>query len=226
MAASKAVIYYSHNQGDKMLFQYCFRQLLVSSGEIPIIAVTHSSISGAFKNIVTGDLPYNLSSILYQMKLGLEATDADVVFLAEHDVLYPPGYFDVEPRLETVVCYQTYIYSINKQYCWRHPPQKILSQVVCWRKWLLQCVNRNLHALKQPGHCVAAEFKPPHFDVIGFANSLPSVDIRHGHNFTKMACDGEYCYDIPYWGDHKSIAKQLGLHDVAQGAMFKEGEFS
>ncbi len=211
MASSKAIVYYSHNEGDPALLKLCRKQLLESAGDIPVIAVTHTAITDFERLYVTGKLPHCLLSIFLQIRIGVEATDAETIFLAEHDVLYPPGYFDVEPRTPYFMCYQTNFYSIDKEGYYPYKATTLLSQLVCKREYLLNALKEKIQAICAPKHFVGAEFRPPQSNIIGYANPLPSLDIRHSHNFSGMKKTAEYCQCIDHWGDYEAMAVKLGL---------------
>ena len=69
------------------------------------------------ENILTDFKPSNWSSILHQMELGidriLQSGDA-VVYLAEHDVLYPPSYFSKVPDSREILLKNRQLYFMNQ----------------------------------------------------------------------------------------------------------------
>lgn len=219
MPEKRAIIYYSHDQAPQLVLDACREQLLKVAGNIPIISVTHKEAKSFGRNLKIGHYPHNHITLYFQIMLGMEASGADIVYLVEHDVLYPEEYFDWTPPDDDKFHYQ-----INNYYI---TPKGFLllgevstSQLVCRRSWLMPNLWERTIAASEGRYIAATEpGKMEPCDPSGrwrldtFRGKYPAVDIRHGHNFTGMRGDenSKYLFNIPYWGDYYVLADKLGL---------------
>lgn len=85
--ASKGIVYYTDNRLDPLIAQACQRQLDAAAGGRQIVSVSLQPLAWA-ENIVL-PLERGYLTMFRQILAGIEASRADVIFLAEHDVLYP-----------------------------------------------------------------------------------------------------------------------------------------
>jgi len=92
----KAIIYYTDNRLDADIMSTCQKQLRKAAGDVPIVAVSLKELDFGDERIVV-DAERGYVTMFRQILAGLEATDADVVFFAEHDVLYHPSHFEFMP---------------------------------------------------------------------------------------------------------------------------------
>ena len=129
-----------------------------------------------------------------QILAGLEASDAEIVFLAEHDVLYHPSHFDFVPPRD-----DTYYYDLN---VWKvdaatgralHYITKQTSGLCASRKLLLDHYRARVARVEREGFTRSMGFEPgTHRTPRGiddnpsgeWYSAVPNIDVRHGHNLT------------------------------------------
>lgn len=98
----KTILYYTSNTlngektvwGNKIIEDWT-KELLLKVG-LPIVSVSLKPIDFG-KNIVL-DLEPSIVTMTKQILTGLEAIETDVVFFCEHDILYHPSHFNINPQ--------------------------------------------------------------------------------------------------------------------------------
>jgi hypothetical protein len=110
--ASKAVIAYTDNSLPDPFGARCRELLLRAIGDIELICVSQKPLAFG-RNLVIGDIGRSHLSLYRQMLMGLEATDAEVVYLAEHDCIYTPEHFAWEPPWQDVFYYNMTCWFVN-----------------------------------------------------------------------------------------------------------------
>ena len=99
---TKGVLYYTDNQLDERIAEKCRKQLRkVFSG--PIVSVSLKPIDFG-ENIVL-PLERGLLTMTKQIVAGLERLTTDIVFMAEHDVMYSASHFDFTPTNRNMYYY-------------------------------------------------------------------------------------------------------------------------
>jgi hypothetical protein len=137
----------------------------------------------------------------YQILLGLIVSQADTVFLTEHDVLYHPSHFDFDPPDRNI-----YYYNVNV-WRWEYPGDKAityntihsLSGLCADRKLLLKHMLRRIqliedqgldqHQSREPQWARQMGYEPgtkkrrrggPTDETYGdYESEYPDIDIRH-----------------------------------------------
>lgn len=208
---NKYILYYSHNNlpEDMEIF---FQEELIKAGDgIPIISVckkqrTEYCKTFASINILT---PQNQpSGIKDQMALGIEAIlnlDRDaMVYLAEHDVLYPTSYFNNSPDSTTTFLKNFNLYFANKEGYMGPHNNYIHSQTIGHATLFDYCLKEEVHSHKK--------FKSLNgYTLKQFNNSDPSIDVRHGFNVSGYRESNRYVDELPYWGKHCDLIKTIPL---------------
>ena len=162
------------------MWKLCQKHLLEAIGDMELVSSSREPIDFG-ENVVT-DLPRGYECYFKQILKGLETLTTDLVFIAEHDVIYPKEHFDFEPPDDKIY------YDVN---WWKvHPDGLALS----WKADQVSgiCAPRE-SLLKWYGSRVAT-FDPNNFDrkfeplsgegSAQWQASRPHIDIRHGHNLT------------------------------------------
>ena len=98
---TKGIVYYTNNVLDKKIFLACQAQLkrCMEIWKFPIISVSQKPMNFG-QNFVMTNLERSVLSMYKQILKGLQECKTDVVFFAEHDVLYHPSHFDFTPERE------------------------------------------------------------------------------------------------------------------------------
>lgn len=206
---TKGIVYYTDNRIDDSVALAVRRQL--SSIVLPVVSVSLKPIDFG-KNIV---LPLERSDLTMfrQILTGLINSDADIIFLCEHDNLYHPSHFEFTPEDDRVY-YNTNVWNIysgtsrwrrNREIlewspdgkkCLYHNSKRV-SQLCARRDVLIKhytekvnLVMRNGFSFKtisyEPG-CRTGEMSK--IDTVDRISEYPNLDIKHGNNRTKIRWD-------------------------------------
>ena len=162
--------------------------------------------------------PRCLLTLYEQMLEGVKvASNARYVFIAEQDCLYHPSRFDFVPPKDDVFYYEaTMLVCTNRGFI-LHRGEK-LSTLVCNRKLLIENLLERIRAIKKGWKVKYAEpgkadpqnkWQIAHYETIH-----PSLDIRHGNNYTGDRAADSYLSSVDYWGDCKEVRKKTGLVKV------------
>lgn len=102
---TKGIIYYSDCRGDERVLEAVRKQLMIAAAGIPVVSnMLCYRDFGQYHKIVTVR-PRGYETMFRQILGALEASDADVIFHAEHDVAYHPSHFDFTPAREDTFYY-------------------------------------------------------------------------------------------------------------------------
>jgi len=196
--ASKGVLYYTHGVGDPLILSTVRTQLIKGIKEKHIIAVSHDPIGFGARNIVYPRNPQDgWLDLFMRILIGLEASEANVIFFAEHDVLYHPSHFDFIPPKRDVFYYNTNVWKLRVEdgHALYVNDCKQLSGLCAWRELLLQHYRERVHRVRNHGFTRANGFEPGTRNIAhgGFDNysceeyrsAAPNIDIRHGYNATQ-----------------------------------------
>ena len=186
----KAIIYYTDNNIDEQLRKDVAKQLVKAAKDIPIISVSWKPIDLGLNVVV----PYRVradETIFKQIVVGAENTDADIIFLAEHDVLYHPSHFEfTAPRDNTLYFNENKWRWANHKAVFRRLQGKAYgrSQMTGYRKLIINNYTGNPCVLRKK-----------------FISVCPNVDIRHKDNFTNPKLfkkDSITADGVPFWRIH------------------------
>lgn len=146
-----------------------------------LVSSSRKPMGNMGKNVVTR-LPRGYECYFKQILAGLEAMESDLVFIAEHDVLYPPEHFDFTPP-DDKIYYDVNWWKVHddgvavsweaEQVSGICAPRKVLLE---WYKERVKTFNkddfdRKFEPLSGEG---SQQWKAP----------VPHIDIRHGKNLT------------------------------------------
>jgi len=214
-SVSKSVIYYTNNICDENIFNTVLLRLKKITGGMEQISVSHKKVDFG-KNIVV-HLPSTKESILRQIYAGVNECTSDVVYLAEHDVLYHPSHFEFVPKNPWQFFYNTNIWQLDSKIgVALFKKSKRTSQLVVYRKALKEYFVQLFKRIDTEGYKQRWGIAPKTHRIDGISNSglktfssaLPNVDIRHENNISEGSLiefllfrQSEEC--IPYWGKTK-----------------------
>lgn len=166
---TKGIIYYTDNE---VVFPQVLASIILSG--LPVVSCSLKPINFG-KNIVL-DLKRGKETYLKQIITALENSDADYVFMCEHDVIYNPSHFDFEPK-EDKFYFNTNVWKWKygtDLIVWTDDLQQV-SGLSGYRKTLLE-YYRNKQA---DGHYEPKE------NTENYMSAHPNIDIRHDKNLTK-----------------------------------------
>jgi glycosyltransferase involved in cell wall biosynthesis len=201
----KGIIYYTDNILDEKIMSACQKQLLKS--QLPIVSISLKPINFC-KNVVV-PLERGYLTMFKQILIGLEVIDADIVFFAEHDILYDPSHFDFTPANNDLYYYNENVYHVSIDGKCVFYYAKRLSQICAFRKTLLthyihrvENTEMKLNELGQThefnnfirgqGFEPGTHNREERVDDLKSSewfSDIPSIDIKHGYNLTKPRWD-------------------------------------
>lgn len=141
--------------------------------------------------------------------MGLQASQAEIVFLCEHDVLYHPSHFDYEPEGK-FFCYNTNVW------WWDYPKRRFVtydfiksqSGLCAYRKLLIDHYSKRLKIIFDKGWDKQMSREPRWARQMGYEpgtkserqemiskedfrawrSAVPNIDIRHKRTLTPPKC--------------------------------------
>lgn len=200
MSLSKNIIYYTDNRLPEHIMSAV--QKTIEMAGLPIVCVSLKPLDFGDIRIVS-ELQPSVITMFRQILSGLSASDGDIVFFAEHDVLYNISHWDFVPLRD-----DTYYYNTNV-WRWDYPRNRFitydslrsLSGICAYRKLLLN------HYKKRIAHIEAMGFedgRDPNWarkmgyepgkavrrggfmdeQVEEWKSPFPNIDIRHKRTIT------------------------------------------
>lgn len=200
-----SVVYYSNGCVSGALKQFCLKALADSVGTSggELVCVTWHPISldmQAFRNILWPHHEPSHANLYRQILAGVGAARSSQIMLAEHDVLYPAGYHEAMLAELTFggICYNKNIWCLSARGFFRAAGCDFLSNCGGQREALSQRILAKIEEIERQGY---VDWTEPEADS-RFQSPSPTVDIRHGQNFTGMRKppDDIYLSEIDYWG--------------------------
>jgi len=178
----KGIVYYTDNKCDERIAE-AVRNRLIEIG-YPIVSVSHKPLPDFGLNILL-DMEPSIVVMFMQILIGLEASKSDVIFLAEHDVLYHPTHFSFVPPEKTVFYYNVNTWVINAKTgkgIFHNQPQ---ASGLCAYKSLLidhyrECVKSTGYIGFEPGITRGIT----NYKAETWMSECPNIDIRHANNLT------------------------------------------
>lgn len=217
---TKGMLYYTDNQLDERIMKIVQKNLEVQSNGHKIVSVSLKPL-GFGENIVL-PLDRGYLTMAKQQLAGLEALDTDIVFMVEHDILYPSCHFDFTPPKKDV-----FYYNLN---WWKvrvddgqalHFRAKQVSGCCAYRDILIEYFRNRVRLMEsgeiggrrhfEPGnkfHDAYAKQTTHGFDT--WNSEIPYVDIRHKTTVSRNVFDPSgyrskvqdwvLADEIPGWG--------------------------
>lgn len=213
----KGIIYYTDNILKEPFAKVIRERLKLSAGDIPIVFISQKPIDE--ENNIVMKLNRCHESRCRQILEGLKRIDTNIVFFAEHDVIYHPSHFEFTPERN-----DRFYYNTNRWWLRESDGATVfagnsisLSQLVANKELLLQWYSRRIsyYMMKiktncgnEPGKPKSSLFLENGMDT--FISEWPNVDIRHKYNYTKSNKFKKNLKDgIPGWGKTKGRYKEF-----------------
>ena len=188
----------------KALEKECLEQLQKAAGEHRIITVQKPPKE-----------PRSSATYYRQLLTGLSQVEDVFIWIAEQDVLYDESHFAFEPTDEqSFFCDANYYRLTGVGYCEGYAGP--FSMFVAPRKLLIKALQERLQAIEKgwkPRHHEPGKGDPKtSFNLKFFSAQKPSIDIRHGFNFTgDRTCDNPL-KSVEPWGDWRMRRRMLGIN--------------
>jgi len=202
-----SAIYYSNGDPKSELLSICAKQLskAVTEQDGEIITVTwHGAPEPLPSTLIWQEHTRSHQNMYNQILAGIDLATSDVIFLAEHDVLYAAKTFEeMTPFVtEGALLYNRNVIHLSK-FGYFDPPNPnflYLSSLCGTRKEVSQAIK---DWMQKP--IITSE--PVTERTYGLRSSIANVDIRHNENFTAgwqlLVKDG-YTHYTPGWGHYLS----------------------
>ena len=225
---TKGIVFYTDNQLKVKIAHLVQKQLrhVSETTGIPIVSVSLKPMGHFGSKNIYLPLERGYLTMFKQILAGLEASDAEVIFLCEHDVLYHPSHFDFTPPRKGKFYYNQNFWKLRVEdgHALHYDADQV-SGLCAYRKLLIKEYQKRVKYVTKNGYVRSMGFEPgTHGKRINKAwmSIWPNVDIRHNHNLTKnrwsidefrnkasatnwMETDDE----IPGWGKTKELIKRL-----------------
>lgn len=187
----KGIVYYTDNQAPVRLAKQVQKQL--RAADLPIVSVSMKPMPHFGQNI---HLPGERgpSQMFKQILAGLEASEAEYVFLCEHDVLYHPSHFQFVPENPSLFYYNTNVWKVRDDgFAVRVDDCRQTSGLCAHRALLVEHYRKRVELVERVGYTRRMGFEPgthtrtERVDDYGsdvWQSDYPNLDIRHGQNLT------------------------------------------
>lgn len=223
----KGIIYYTTNQLQLKIARKVQNNLTKISREkdIPIVSASLKPMAFGDKNVYL-PLDRGYLTMFKQILAGLEASRAEIIFFAEHDVLYHKSHFDFTPPKKDVFYYNENVWFLRPDGHCLHYDAKQLSGLCAYRDVLITHFRERVEMVKRKGFSRRMGFEPMTHGRIkwknmykaeGWKSKFPNVDIKHGETATPGRWKKEQfrnqrytkgwkeAREIPGWGKGKEI---------------------
>ena len=202
---TKGIIYYTDNQLNLKIAHRCKKQ--IKSIGLPIVSCSLKPMTDMGKNIHL-KLQRGYLTYFKQILTALEASEADITFFTEHDVLYHPSHFQFTPAKKDVYYYNTNFWRLRASdgYAVSYDTAQV-NMICAYRKLLVQhyrevvkrCeeylgVGENAGPerffssfVRKMGFEPGTHNRKERVDMYGYEkwqSEYPNIDIRHDNNLT------------------------------------------
>jgi len=226
---TKGIVFYTDNQIPVKIGREVKRRL-VKTG-LPMVVVSlkptlSRSLVQQWKNIVLPLKRGNLT-MFKEILAGLEASEADIIFFCEHDVLYHPSHFKFVPPQKDKFYYNENVWKLRVSDGHAiHYDCKQTSGLCAYRDLLLKHYRKRVEMVEKNGFTRAMGFEPgthnraervDDYKSESWKSEFPNIDLRHDNNLTesrwsqKQFRSQRNCQnwieskEIPGWGLTKDI---------------------
>jgi len=202
----KSIIYYTDNTLDHTDMNNKVKDIIREAG-LPTISISRRKRNDFDKNWFFQG-PRDSLAILLQIMFGLEKSESETVFLAEHDVLYPKEHFEL---VTNGIGYNTSVYRLTeKGYIKRGEMEFPMATLFGKRDLLIEAIRKKI-AVWDLGKFFLEPGRNDGIKVEFYRTEIPVIDIRHNSNFTYWRTRGKIVESVPRWGRYRKLRKRLGL---------------
>ena len=186
----KGIVYYTDNRLDPIIMAACQNQLLQSG--LPITSVSLAPVDFGHNTALDAERGY--LTMFRQILAGLEASDADIIFLCEHDVLYHPSHFDFTPQHRDIFYYNENRWMVDVESgkaLFHH--SRSTSGLCASRTLLLEHYRKRVAMVEETGFTRRMGFEPgthnraervDDYGCESWMSKHPNIDLRHKQNLT------------------------------------------
>jgi len=183
-SSNKGILYFTDNELPIRLaknVQSRIRKIAQDKG-MPLVSSSRKPMDKMGVNVVTRQ-PRGYLTMFQQILKGLEALNTDIVFMAEHDVLYPPEHFDFNPTNKQTFYYDTNWWKVREDGLAVHWDADQVSGLCAYRDILIDYYKWRIETFDHENF--DRKFEPFSGEKSEqWKASVPHIDIRHGRNLT------------------------------------------
>jgi hypothetical protein len=238
MPVSKSIVYYTDLRLEETIGRAVRSQLERCSDGIEIVSVSLGPVDFGI-NIVL-QMERGPLAMFRQILAGIEASASDIIFFAEHDVLYSPGYFSFVPPSHDKIWYNLNLWQVRASdgHCVYWDAKRV-SQLCAYRELLVEHYRKRIELVEKNGFSMKTGYEPASHnrqervdnlqsDI--WRSKIPNLDIKHGHNLSpskwskadfrsQRNCQNWQESDsVPGWGKIEGRFDEF-LHDVTYDKM-------
>lgn len=186
------IVYYTDNELEPELMKVCQKQLKKAVEGKKIVSVSLKPID--FDNNIVLNEKRSYLAMFKQILAGLEALDTDIVYLAEHDVLYHPSHFRFSSLEKDIYYYNNNYWFLRLSDGFTlHYDVSPLSSLCAYRNILINHYKERIALVEKEGFSYRIGFEPFTHGRIKWptwynyklrVSESPNIDIKHGKNLT------------------------------------------
>jgi len=153
----------------------------------------------------------SIKAMMINIMCAMQQCDTEIVYICEHDVLYPADYFDIRDVKYGVTYASNGLFLSHDGYSVRqHPP---LSALAGRREILLQAFDDKLWEFYVRKSIKWSEPSPVD-GITRLRNNInPYIDIRHGNNYTGPRNGLQTMSESDYWGNASELWDEILCED-------------
>jgi len=223
---SKGIVYYTDSQLDDKYAIPVRKQLLKI--DLPIVSVSLKPLDFGTNITICKERGY--MTMFEQILAGLRLSQSEIIFFAEHDILYHRSHFDFYPVQERTFYYNQNVWKVRASD--GHALHYLCSQtsgLCAYRDLLIDHYEKRIAYIEEHGYSNNIGFEPGTHDRVTELNGIsevwmsdcPNIDIRHDGNLTKSRWNKEQFRNqkftkgwiedeyIPCWGTFDEVIKMI-----------------
>jgi hypothetical protein len=193
---TKGIIYYTDNQLDEKIAKPVREQLSKISQEkkMELVCSSLKKMDFGTKQVRFPTMKRGYLTMFKQILGALEKSSSDIIFFAEHDVLYHSSHFDFNPSDENTFYYNQNVWFLRMpDGHGLHYDVNQLSGLCGWRDALIKHFRERYERVLKEGFTRNMGFEPFTHNRVQWQNvfkydtwksEFPNVDIKHGDNAT------------------------------------------
>jgi hypothetical protein len=194
VALKKGIIFYTDNKVN-LKIAHAVQDNLRRTG-LSIVSASLKPMPNFGKNVHL-KLERGYLTMFKQQLAALEASDADIIYMCEHDVLYHPSHFEFTPPKKDVFYYNVNVWKVDayRDHALAVDECRQVSGLVAYREFLIEEYKRRIKRVEEAGEFKRGwGFEPgtksierggfSDFTAENFKSTYPNLDIRADHNLT------------------------------------------
>lgn len=183
---TKGIIYYTDNQLNGKIAHAVQDQL--NTIGLPIVSSSLKPMPHFGKNIQLSEERGPLT-MFKQILVALEASNSDIIFFCEHDVVYHPSHFEFTPPTKDKFYYNQYWWRVRTDdgFCVSWEANQV-SGLVVYRDLAIEYYKERVKFVEENGWNNKLGYEPGGRNTnltVGWKSKYPNVDYKHGNNLSK-----------------------------------------